>query len=302
RAQFRGAEITEVNAAIGGTGSALGVFRMQSEVLAHEPDLLFVEFAINDRGADDDLIRATMEGIVRQAWSAEKKPDIVFIFVTHHDLQCPMDRHQAVADAYGIPVVNLQDAIHALVDPGLVDWRVIAPDNVHVNEWGGAIYAAGICTLLKRQMALEEPAVSPPTELSPPAFSDLYQTAHLVPATEVAPEGWQRLEPEGNFHDGMVLATEVGQTLEYAFEGRVIGIFFRTRENGAFVSCEVDGEKVRDLDVSWGERYRRDLQTYRLLRTDLPAGEHTLKLTITEQQHELSHGHELMLGYLMVGG
>lgn len=302
RTQFPQVQITEVNAAIGGTGSPLGVFRMQTEVLQAAPDLLFVEFAINDRGSKDELVQATMEGIVRQAWSAPKKPDIVFVFVTHHDLQCPMDRHQAVADAYGILVVNLQEVIHALVDPGFVDWRVLAPDNVHVNEWGGAIYAAGICTMLKRQMELQAEAVPPPEQLPPPVFSDRYQNARLLPVTELAPPGWQVLEPEGNFHHGRILATEVGQSIEVPFEGRVVGIFYRTRENGGFVRCEVDGEEVLTVDVSWGERYRYDLQTYRLLCTDLPPGRHTLRLTVTEQQHPLSHGHEFMLGYVMVAG
>src|SRR5260221_612405 len=41
---------TEVNAAIGGTGSDLGAFRLGHDVLSHKPDLVFVEFAVNDGG------------------------------------------------------------------------------------------------------------------------------------------------------------------------------------------------------------------------------------------------------------
>ena len=46
------ATVVEINAAIGGTGSDLGVFRCAQDVLAHDPDLIFVEFAVNDGGAD----------------------------------------------------------------------------------------------------------------------------------------------------------------------------------------------------------------------------------------------------------
>jgi hypothetical protein len=35
----------QVNAAIGETGSNLGVFRMERDIFMHKPDLLFVEFA-----------------------------------------------------------------------------------------------------------------------------------------------------------------------------------------------------------------------------------------------------------------
>lgn len=42
------AKFSEINAAIGGTGSDLGVFRLKHDVLDQKPDLLFVEFAVND--------------------------------------------------------------------------------------------------------------------------------------------------------------------------------------------------------------------------------------------------------------
>ena len=48
--QYPNATISEINAAIGGTGSDLGVFRLRHDVLRHKPDLLFVEFAVNDGG------------------------------------------------------------------------------------------------------------------------------------------------------------------------------------------------------------------------------------------------------------
>jgi hypothetical protein len=60
------AKVTEVNAAIGGTGSDLGVFRLGHDVLEHRPDLVFVEFAVNDGGASPEQIYCCMEGIVRQ--------------------------------------------------------------------------------------------------------------------------------------------------------------------------------------------------------------------------------------------
>src|SRR5258708_6271371 len=49
--QYPGAKISQINAAIGGTGSDLGVFRLKQDVLDHQPDLVFVEFAVNDGGA-----------------------------------------------------------------------------------------------------------------------------------------------------------------------------------------------------------------------------------------------------------
>lgn len=38
----------EINASVGGTGSDFGAFRLAREVTDHTPDLVFVEFAVND--------------------------------------------------------------------------------------------------------------------------------------------------------------------------------------------------------------------------------------------------------------
>ena len=58
--KYPAATVEEIHAAIGGTGSDLGVFRLQADVLRHNPDLLFVEFAVNDGGAPPARIQKTM--------------------------------------------------------------------------------------------------------------------------------------------------------------------------------------------------------------------------------------------------
>ena len=46
------------DAAIGGTGSLLGALRLERDVFAHKPDLVFLDFLCND-GTDDDLLDST---------------------------------------------------------------------------------------------------------------------------------------------------------------------------------------------------------------------------------------------------
>lgn len=299
--QFKDCEIREVNAAIGGTGSMLGVFRLGKHVLQYDPDLLFVEFAVNDAGAPDESVLATMEGIVRQAWQRESRPDLVFIFTTAHKLETPTHRHQAVADAYGIPTVDFQKSIRAVVDPGFIDWQILAADRVHPNDWGHAIYAATLATFLQTQMQLTE-AVPPPDVLPPATYSDTYRTAHLVPVVAGAPDDWQVKEPAGHFQDGSIMATEVGQSLEMRFTGTIVGVYYEIRKDAGIVACEIDGKPVRELDTSWGPTYKFNRQNASIIASDLEEGEHTLKMTVTDKRHELSQGHEFHLGYLMVAG
>jgi hypothetical protein len=127
QAQFPNAQVVEIQAAIGGTGSELGVFRVASDVLEKEPDLLFVEFAVNDRGAPPDAIRKAMEGIVRKTWKARPECDICFIYtLTKDDIEGlkagKISRSESVmeevADHYGISSINLGIGIARLEQDG----------------------------------------------------------------------------------------------------------------------------------------------------------------------------------------
>lgn len=55
RTRYPAVEWEEINASLGGTGSLFGAFRVDRSVLAYKPDLLFVEYAANDRVATTDV-------------------------------------------------------------------------------------------------------------------------------------------------------------------------------------------------------------------------------------------------------
>ncbi|MHB8902292.1 MAG: SGNH/GDSL hydrolase family protein, partial [Thermoguttaceae bacterium] len=89
---FPTARVSEINAAIGGTGSDLGVFRLGHDVLQHKPDLVFVEFAVNDGGASPERIWQTMEGIVRQIWTADPRTDICYVYTFRTGYEADLDK------------------------------------------------------------------------------------------------------------------------------------------------------------------------------------------------------------------
>lgn len=127
RKLFQNAEISQINAAIGGTGSDLGVFRLDADVLAHKPDLVFVEFAVNDAGARPLNIRRSMEGIVRQIWKRFPETDICFVYTVtaasvndfkNGKLPRSASVMEEIADHYAIPTVNMSYEVARLEKEG----------------------------------------------------------------------------------------------------------------------------------------------------------------------------------------
>lgn len=121
------AQIRAVNAAIGGTGSDLGAFRLKYDVLRHEPDLVFIEFAVNDHSAPADRIRNAMEGIVRQIRRAYPECDICFVYtVTTANLKYYQQGvlppaaavMEKIAEYYRLPTVNISYEVARLEKEG----------------------------------------------------------------------------------------------------------------------------------------------------------------------------------------
>ena len=103
------------NAGIGGTDSRFGAFRMEKDVLCRRPDLLFIEFAVNDYTRPSQEIRESLEGILSKLWKAAPRCDVVFVLTATGKMMgenpdCLPESvavHMEVAGQYRIPWVNV---------------------------------------------------------------------------------------------------------------------------------------------------------------------------------------------------
>jgi lysophospholipase L1-like esterase len=336
RDNFTNAAIREINAAIGGTGSDLGAFRCGTDVVSQNPDLVFVEFNINDGSPTNEFRKATMEGIVRQLWSSETKPEIIFLYTTSRDLNCARGSHPAVAKHYGIPEIDLQPPlIEALKRPDLLkpteeqlknpkfNWKAIGQvfmgDSVHPNELGHTIYTDTIVAYLKTQVDARPSAVP---ALGAPLVSEEFQHAKLVaPAKAKLSGDWEVLPADDKngllkrYKEGTINARKPGDSLEFEFEGTAIGLFENVQKDGGkyewTIDDGVDGEKDKNfggpkgvkhgvVDTAPGVYFPRN--HYAMLSCGLQQGKHTLNIKVLEERDKTSTGNRFLIGYFMVGG
>ena len=170
-AQAGGAHVETVNAGIGNTGSDLGAERMDADVLSHRPDVLFVEFAVND---SDRECTADMERIVRKARTANPLTDIVFLYAVM-DWTLPrleagkfspsVIRHEKVAAHYGIPTVALGYEAARKIRLGEWTWKDFSNDACHPTADGYASYNRDLAAAFPLLLAMPAPAPNP---LPPP--------------------------------------------------------------------------------------------------------------------------------------
>lgn len=245
------ATFREVNAAIGGTGSDLGAFRVRQDVIDHEPDLVFVEFAVNDGGTAPEQIQRTMEGIVRQIWNADPLTDICFAYTLAGSMlgdlqgghfQRSASAMEVVADHYGIPTIHFGGEIAKQVSEGRLIFKgtkeqaddksglpVFSTDGVHpLVETGHAIYQEVLARSLTSMEASGQPGPHKQAGQEP-LHADNWENARIFPVTRSMLSGtWEEVptgdaDPFKGFRHrlGKIWSTRTpGSALEFTIEGR----------------------------------------------------------------------------------
>ena len=145
-----------VLAAVGGTGSEYGAYRIGPQLLDKGVDLLVVEFAVND--GDSEKATDGMEGIVRHAWRVNPKTAIVFLYTTtasavkdfymEGKAMPSVLLHHKVAAHYGIAEVHCGPKVADGIAQGRYNSKEFFPDGCHPSDIGHGVYAELLCAAL----------------------------------------------------------------------------------------------------------------------------------------------------------
>lgn len=144
---FPNAAFSFVNGGIGGTTSHYGGARAWKDVLCYRPDIVTVDFSVNDDA--NEFFEETYEGTLRRLLAAPSAPAVVVLNNVFYDTgKNAQDYHNRIADHYGIPHVSIKETVYPDVESGKIVRADITPDNLHPNDKGHRLVADEICKLL----------------------------------------------------------------------------------------------------------------------------------------------------------
>ncbi|MCD7744274.1 MAG: GDSL-type esterase/lipase family protein [Lachnospiraceae bacterium] len=191
---FPKADFTYVNAGIGATDSQYGAARAEEHLLQYKPDVVFIEFSVNDESTEHFL--ETYEGLVRRVLFNECAPAVILIHNVCYDNGASAQlQHAKVGRHYGLPGVSMQSSIYPELLAGRIPNREITPDDLHPNDAGHELVASVITYYLEtvRVKTLAEAGEGNPME------------GHI----EHAGNGSNCVEQSQNDSKSMVPATDV---------------------------------------------------------------------------------------------
>ncbi|MHB8127410.1 MAG: SGNH/GDSL hydrolase family protein [Mobilitalea sp.] len=150
-----------VNAGLSGTPSTLGLIRSERDIFAYNPDIVFIEFAVND--AQSGIDSAAFESLIAKALKKENEPAVVLLFSVIKTGYTCQTQMQLTGFNYKLPMISVANVLQPEFDAGRMTWEDWSNDESHPNEYGHKLYSEFIINYFKTVNALEieEPAEMP---------------------------------------------------------------------------------------------------------------------------------------------
>lgn len=182
--RFPQAQLRRINVAIGATGSLIGVHRVERDLLVHQPDLIFIEFAANDVPPKRHT-KLSYESLIRRILVTLKQVAIIEIFMTLQDGTSAQEEEEALAKYYDIPTIHYRDEVFNQIKAGTYTWEDIASDEVHPNDKGHGIIAELIERLIEYTMTMPVSNSRQVANLPMPLYGAPYEQGKLMSFNEL---------------------------------------------------------------------------------------------------------------------
>ncbi len=267
RAEFPGADVDVIRRALPGFMSFWAMHRTAA-IAALNPDLVIVEFAINDHGLQvPEITLKSIEGIVRQLRAAPSPPDIAFVYFMSRLAEAiprqaaVIELWERVADHYGITSIDCSVVAEDLVRsgkaiwlerwPGRPSWETkdhpvsLTRDLSHHTAEAGHILGRHVAEAI----ASAAKDATDPGPLAAPLYPDNYADARSYFPPDLEREGWERRSVDDRaetqltvmYFSELLVPSRIGASLNFEFTGRELKIW---SYSGAGNVITLDGNRA----------------------------------------------------------
>lgn len=264
-------DINMINAGVGGTSSYLGVHRVKSEVLDYMPDLVFIEFSVNDAFSYEQM--QTYENLIRRILIAPNEPAVVLVFMTDKDGSSQQDLDCALGTYYRLPMISYGNAVMPEIEAGSFLWSDISSDSIHPNDRGHIIIAELINQYLEDIFQKACNSFIKTEYIIPPAITPLsYMNAMVVDSSSIMPTASRDFETASvNYHfTNDWDATGKNAVITFTIPAANIGLIYQRCIEGYRGQYDVyiDDKYVTTLDGNFDRGKGTETDTIELYRSD----------------------------------
>ena len=267
------------NIAVGGTTSQYAVFRLNRDLQGFVPDVVFIDFSVNDPVLQS-FVDTNMDALIYKFRALNPKVIINTVAVTTSAQEAARLSGQEPESTRLARTITEANQAH-FIDVGAFLWgRIIEngvtvrhylPDGVHPNDMGQELYF---------EKLRDDLATYLPTATGTGAVSSYLNATGLANAT-IWPVSAVR-NTDCALKDG-ALVCDLGQIMRYDFEGSAIGFSSLTAGDGGQMFCTLDGKKRRTMNF-WDKYAQRigSRENAAVLYEGLTDTRHTLECRVND--------------------
>lgn len=292
--QFPDAKINYVRAGIGATGSYIGVHRADRDVLAYNPDLVFIDFSVNDTTERTLTNKEAYEGLLRKLWKAESAPAIVTIAMTQQDGTSFQEYHGEIVKKYDIPMISYKNAILDVIDKGYIQWTDISDDNIHPNIPGHQVLTDLITNYLQSVIDNVDNITGEESNFDVADPVTKYEDASVLTSENTTPKELGGFAVKsglfGNFSEAWMVRSTEGQFTEddaivFEAECNNVGLLYgKLTSNAGKAEVYVDDNLCATIDSDFSGGWGSYVE-FAEVATDLGEGVHTIKIVPVSVDH-----------------
>lgn len=278
------------NLGAGGTASQFGLFRLKRDLGDFKPDIIFIEFAVNDRIYNSIDSSKYFEGLIRECAKITEK--IIIIDCPTGLADSCTSIHKKIAYYYNIPVIDIQDAVWKKIGNREFAWSDISIDNLHPNDNGHDLYFKIIKENLEH-IDMENLQIK---------IDENSMTNYIFKNPTIIPYGDTRIEYYGhwteqsfklnNKFDYGAITNSVGDGIVFKFKGKYLSMMNLLTKDSGILQCQLDNYTFNvDLFMNSDGYYNNTINL-----SDLEDGEHTLTMIVSDKRDSNSSGNKIIIG------
>ena len=231
-----GDNVQYCNAGLSGTPSKLGVLRMERDLLVSKPDIVFLEYAVND--GSDFTYQEAYESIVRTL--LEQDIAVILLFSVTKDDYSAQDYMKEIGAYYDLPMISYCDALRFLFKNDRLTWKEFSNDESHPNAEGHKLVASMIehyfKTVTEQPDSGEYKLPDEPNTLLLSYGAKMYE-GDALEADELG--GWYQGETDiATFTNGWTHIAGKSEPIKFTLKGRNVFIIYKEVGSGNYATVE----------------------------------------------------------------
>lgn len=260
RETFPEVTVTVINAGIGGTDSYLGVHRVQQDVLEYHPDLVLLEYSVND--GDSLPYKKSYDNLVRRILLSEDAPAVLLLFMAQTNGTSAQNTHALIGFRYGLPMVSYKNLMEKLMESERFTAEELSGDVSHPSVLGHAIVGEMLWRYLNEIYTARDTYEDPTPFHEKALTKESYLNSTLLGSHEITPEELgsftEREQDPLGIWNGVWTTTDGDGGLRFTVTCKSIGVLFYRTTSARMGRYEVfvDGVSRAYLDAyfqnGWG--------------------------------------------------